>query len=110
GDVVLRVVAAAVQKTIRLEDVLARYGGEEFAILVRGIEHEKVAIFAERVRKAVEGLDIAYETQRLKATISIGVASLDQVPCATAGEALLLLADERLYRAKDLGRNRVCAG
>jgi diguanylate cyclase (GGDEF)-like protein len=110
GDVVLRVVAAAVQKTIRLEDVLARYGGEEFAILVRGIEHEKVTIFAERVRKAVESLDIPYESERLKATISAGVASLTQVPGAPSGEALLLLADERLYRAKDMGRNRVVSG
>jgi diguanylate cyclase (GGDEF)-like protein len=109
GDVVLRVVASAVQNTIRLEDVLARYGGEEFAILVRGIEHEKVAIFAERVRKAVDALEIPYEGQKLRATMSAGVASLAEVSAAPSGEALLLLADERLYRAKDQGRNRVVA-
>jgi diguanylate cyclase (GGDEF)-like protein len=107
GDVVLRVVASAVQKTIRLEDVLARYGGEEFAILVRGIEHEKVAIFAERVRRAVETLEIPYEGKKLRATISAGIASLSQLSALPNGEGLLLLADERLYRAKDMGRNRV---
>jgi two-component system, cell cycle response regulator len=107
GDVVLRTVAAAVQKTIRLEDVLARYGGEEFVIIVRGIEHEKVAVFAERVRRAVEFLDISYESTRLRATISIGAASISQLGETLTAEALLLLADERLYRSKDAGRNRV---
>ena len=109
GDVVLRVVAAAVQKTIRIEDVLARYGGEEFAIVVRGIEHDKVTVFAERVRRAVEHLDIHYEGLHLRATISVGAASIAQIPESPTPEALLLLADERLYRAKDSGRNRVSA-
>ena len=109
GDVVLRTVAAAVQRTIRLEDVLARYGGEEFAVIVRGIEHEKVAVFAERVRRAVEFLDVTYESTRIKATISVGAASISQMGDGATPEALLALADERLYRAKDSGRNRVSA-
>ncbi len=109
GDLVLRTVAAAVQRTIRLEDVLARYGGEEFAIIVRGIEHDKVAVFAERVRRAVEFLDISYESTRIKATVSVGAASITQMGDAPTPEALLGLADERLYRAKDSGRNRVSA-
>ena len=67
GDVVLRVVAAQVQKTIRTEDVLARYGGEEFVILVRGIPHLNSAHFAERVRKAVERLSIPWEHIQIRA-------------------------------------------
>jgi two-component system, cell cycle response regulator len=109
GDVVLRFVAAQVQRTIRLEDVLARYGGEEFVIIVRGIEHAKVAVFAERVRRAVETLVVPYEALELHATISVGAASLEQCGDGASPEALLLLADERLYQAKGLGRNRVSA-
>ena len=109
GDLVLRMVAATVQKTIRIEDVLARYGGEEFVILVRGIEHDKVAVFGERVRKAVEVLEISHDHMRLKATVSVGAASLAQCGDAPTAETLMLLADERLYRAKDAGRNRVSA-
>ncbi len=109
GDVVLRTVAAAVQRTIRLEDVLARYGGEEFVIIVRGIEHDKVAVFGERVRRAVEFLDITYERTRIKATISVGAASLAQIGAGATPEALVLMADERLYLSKDSGRNRVSA-
>jgi two-component system cell cycle response regulator len=110
GDVVLRVVAAQVQRTIRTEDVLARYGGEEFVILVRGIPHANASHFGERVRKAVERLTVPWEDMQLKATISIGVSSLSELPPAATGEELLHLADERLYRAKSGGRNRVVAG
>jgi diguanylate cyclase (GGDEF)-like protein len=108
GDVVLRLVAAQVQKTIRTEDVLARYGGEEFVILVRGVAHVNSARFAERVRKAVERLTIPWESDQIKATISIGVSSLSEIPPEEGtGDALLHLADSRLYGAKASGRNRV---
>jgi diguanylate cyclase (GGDEF)-like protein len=109
GDVVLRVVAAQVQRTIRTEDVLARYGGEEFVLLVRGIPHRNVAHFGERVRKAVDRLTVPWENIQLKATISVGVASLSELDATATGEILLHRADERLYRAKSAGRNRVIA-
>ena len=107
GDVVLRVVAAQVQRTIRTEDVLARYGGEEFVVLARGIPHTNAIHFSERVRKAVERLTVPWEHVQMKATISIGVSSLSELPEGANGEAALHLADERLYRAKAGGRNRV---
>ena len=116
GDVVLRVVAAQVQKTIRIEDLLARYGGEEFVILVRGIEQGKAGLFGERVRRAVERLEIPWEGKTLRATISVGVASLEECTSPPRADepdetsaAILALADARLYRAKDDGRNRVCS-
>jgi len=108
GDGVLRVVAGQVQKTIRAEDVLARYGGEEFVVLVRGIEHKSVGVLAERIRKGVERLEIPWESRNLKTTVSIGVASLSECGPKAAAEALVALADERLYQAKAGGRNRVC--
>jgi diguanylate cyclase (GGDEF)-like protein len=106
GDVVLRVVAAQVQKSIRTEDVLARYGGEEFVVLVRGIEPKNVNVLAERVRMGVERLSIPWESRTLKTTVSIGVASLSECAPKAAVEALVALADERLYQAKASGRNR----
>ncbi len=109
GDVVLRVVSAQVLRTIRTEDVLSRYGGEEFVILIRGIEHANAAFFGERVRKAVERLSVPWESKMLKATISSGVASLSECGVAASGEQVLHLADERLYRAKSGGRNKVVA-
>jgi diguanylate cyclase (GGDEF)-like protein len=108
GDGVLRVVAAQVQKSIRAEDVLARYGGEEFVVLVRGIEHKSAVVLAERIRGAVERLSIPWESRTLKVTVSIGIASLTECGPKATVEALMALADERLYQAKAGGRNRVC--
>jgi diguanylate cyclase (GGDEF)-like protein len=106
GDVVLRVVSAQVQRLIRTEDVFARYGGEEFVVIVRGILHANVAMFAERIRKSVEQLVIPLGDLRLRASLSLGVASLNE--CGnTSTDGLLQLADERLYKAKVGGRNRV---
>jgi diguanylate cyclase (GGDEF)-like protein len=109
GDDVLRDVAALVSRMIRVEDVFARFGGEEFVLLVRGIEHRNVGRFAERLRSAVERLEIVADANMLRVTISVGYASLDEMPEGErGGEDLLRVADERLYRAKTGGRNRVC--
>jgi diguanylate cyclase (GGDEF)-like protein len=108
GDVVLRVVALQVSRLIRAEDVFARYGGEEFAVVVRGIAHPNVALFAERVRRSIEQLVIPLDDAKLRATASFGVSSLEE--CSEkSGDALLKLADDRLYKAKLGGRNRVAS-
>ncbi len=108
GDDVLRDVAALVQRLIRAEDVFARYGGEEFVILVRGIEHANVGRFAERLRSKVELLEIAGGRDVLHVTISAGYASLTELPKEQrTADDLLRTADERLYRSKQAGRNRV---
>ena len=108
GDGVLRVVAAQVQKAIRTEDVLARYGGEEFVVLVREIDHDRVGMLAERIRRAVERLLMPWESKTIRTSVSVGVASLSECGPKATAEALMNLADERLYRAKTGGRNRVC--
>jgi two-component system, cell cycle response regulator len=109
GDDVLRDVSALVSRLIRTEDVFARFGGEEFVVLVRGISHTNVGRFAERLRVAVERLEIASEAGLLRVTISIGHASLEDLAEADqTPEGLMRTADERLYRAKTGGRNRVC--
>jgi two-component system cell cycle response regulator len=108
GDEVLRQVAALVSNLIRTEDVFARFGGEEFVVLVRGISHANVGRFAERLRAAVERLEIVSE-RILRVTISVGYASIHELSDVDrTSEALLRMADERLYRAKTGGRNRVC--
>jgi two-component system, cell cycle response regulator len=107
GDAVLRAVCAKVQGQTRTEDVFARYGGEEFVVLVRGIEHKNVVIFAERLRRSVELLTVPWEPHSLQVTVSLGVASLDECEARAPADALVVLADERLYLSKAGGRNRV---
>lgn len=109
GDVVLRAVADKLAHMLRAEDVVARYGGEEFAVLVRGIPRAHDLRLAERIRRAIERLEISAGDESLNITASIGIAALEELPSPGEEAALLLLADERLYAAKNGGRNQVVA-
>ncbi len=106
GDCTLRALSGVVQRTIRAEDVFARYGGEEFAVIVRGIDPPGVLQFAERLRSIVETTDLDYDAQVFRVTISLGVATLVCCGERPSSERLIAIADERLYRAKQTGRNR----
>ncbi len=107
GDLVLKSIGNIVARTIRTEDVLARYGGEEFAIIARDISGPGAIALAERVRTLVEAARIPFEDKTLRVTISIGAATLHCTPGQTSADALVSVADKRLYAAKAAGRNRV---
>ena len=105
GDVALKLVSAAVLAMIRKEDVFARYGGEEFAVLLRNTPGDPAFIMAERIRRTIEKLEIVHNGRRIPCTVSLGIASTsDHLAVASA---LIEAADERLYAAKNGGRNRV---
>ena len=106
GDYVLSRVAKLAGSTVRSEDLFARYGGEEFSILCRGVPLENAGILAERLRMLIEGTVFEHEGIRVPITVSIGVAAH---PSTTVENGLQLIAaaDEALYEAKRLGRNRV---
>jgi two-component system, cell cycle response regulator len=106
GDAVLRVVAGAMQRMLRTEDLVARYGGEEFCIVARGTDARNATIVAERVRRMVEGLSIPWEHKPIRVTLSVGVATMDTAHPFASPSALLAAADAALYRAKQGGRNR----
>ncbi|GAC1351389.1 MAG: GGDEF domain-containing protein [Polyangiales bacterium] len=106
GDAVLRALASAISQVIRLEDVFARVGGEEFALLARGIDGAAAVLFADRVRKGIERLQIPWKATMLSVTTSFGVSAVSELP-APDGDSLVALADKRLYEAKSGGRNRV---
>jgi diguanylate cyclase (GGDEF)-like protein len=108
GDAVLIAVAQKISRSLRSEDIFARYGGEEFAIILRAIDLDGAARVGDRLRRAVDGLEIEHEGKLLRVTISVGCASLACCSDPTA-EALLGVADKRLYGAKRGGRNRVVA-
>ena len=85
---------------------MARYGGEEFAILLPEIDAEHTRVLAEKVRALVEQFTFQFEGTRMPVTISVGVASVEEVESDNP-EELVKVADERLYRAKRGGRNLV---
>lgn len=102
GDEALRRVAAVLRDSSRADDLACRAGGEEFVLLLPDTGLEAASAIAERIRETVASLNIA-QVGRL--TLSAGVA--ESAGSAVASEAVLKQADQRLYRAKQMGRNRV---
>ncbi len=107
GDFVLKELARIVQSRIRRDEVFARYGGEEFCIILPETMLEGAVELAERLRQQISEHTFVFQQDKIKATISIGCAILSDED-RNAGE-LLKRADERLYQAKNSGRNKVCA-
>lgn len=108
GDDCLRTVSMVVQSMIQSEsDFIARYGGEEFLVVLNRVRLNDALIFSERVRDRIEKQGIERRASRCSnvITISAGVAAWRPgiIQCAD----LIHLADEALYEAKRLGRNRV---
>jgi len=106
GDDALIRLARVIRQSSRLHDTPARYGGEEFAILLPETPPEGARSFAEKIRQAVECEAIA-PAGGSGLTVSLGVATHPHDDVTAA--ALVERADARLYRAKERGRNRVCA-
>ena len=113
GDLVLsRVAAVAALSLERAEDFLARYGGEEFVAVLPGMGAEAAAALAEKVRLAVQALQLAHPgSDSGCVTLSGGVASATPEPVARGSELpaieLLRAADAALYEARNGGRNQV---
>jgi len=107
GDFVLKELARIVQSCIRRDEVFARYGGEEFCIILPETTLDGAAELGERLRVIVEEHVFVFQQDRIKVTISVGVSLLSEND-RNASE-LLKRSDEKLYEAKESGRNRVCA-
>jgi diguanylate cyclase (GGDEF)-like protein/PAS domain S-box-containing protein len=105
GDAVLRHFASLAQHRLRRIDLLGRLGGEEFAILLPGTERAGAREFAEAFRRQVEATPAQSDKGPIPFTVSIGIADID--PIDAQADALLARADDRLYAAKQKGRNRV---
>ncbi len=106
GDEVLCKVAGVLQRVTRMEDVVARYGGEEFAVLARGITETQATMLAERIRTLVEELIVEWKDGHIQITLSGGVATFNPMSYESS-DSLMSEADQALYRAKELGRNRI---
>jgi diguanylate cyclase (GGDEF)-like protein len=107
GDEALRTVADTLRSSCRSTDVVARYGGEEFALILPGVMSGRATDLLERFRRiiAIKPIRLAGRAQPASVTVSIGVAIWPD-----DGEtpvALLRCADQRLYQAKNEGRDRV---
>lgn len=107
GDDVLRHFVELARTCLRNEDLIARLGGEEFAIVLTDIEPTGAARVAQRLCDLVADRPVAHDRGVSAVTVSIGVATWVR---DDSSETLLQRADAAMYRAKELGRNRVATG
>ncbi|MDX3111536.1 GGDEF domain-containing protein [Nonomuraea angiospora] len=106
GDQVLVGVASTLRSQLRDYDVVGRFGGEEFVVLLPGADIHEARQVAERLRTRIGHMAIPVDDALVRVTISTGVALM-----SVHGDDLIDLlaaADLALYRAKELGRDRVC--
>lgn len=105
GDLVLFEVAKVLRERCRPSDFVARYGGEEFTVILPGASATESLVVAERLRMAVEELEIKQEcgTPLPGVTISLGIA---EAKPQEEMKSVLKRADGALYQAKQSGRNR----
>uniref|UniRef100_A0A7C2S6Z1 diguanylate cyclase n=2 Tax=Thermoanaerobaculum aquaticum TaxID=1312852 RepID=A0A7C2S6Z1_9BACT len=108
GDAVLRAAAQLFRQLLRTSDALGRYGGEEFMMVLPETGLEAGAHTAERLRQALAKQSVALASgDKVHITASFGVACSAEVVGPPTPDALVALADMRLYQAKAAGRNCV---
>ncbi|GGN94396.1 histidine kinase N-terminal 7TM domain-containing diguanylate cyclase [Saccharibacillus kuerlensis] len=109
GDRVLSEVADVIRRELDEKAIAGRYGGDEFVLCLPDTLPKEAWMLAERIRVGVERMKIVVEGREVRVTSSIGVSHTDalihnETDCM---QALMRYADKGLYRAKQLGRNRV---
>ncbi len=108
GDAVLVEVVSRLRSALSGGETLARYGGEEFAVIHRGKTLQQATAQAEEFRRRCD-CSIGFRDRLIPISVSVGCAAPEELSEATSSN-LIALADERLYRAKRSGRNRVVNG
>ena len=104
GDAVLKHVAENFRKNSRNCDGVYRWGGEEFIVILPDTTPEQAAETAERLRLIIEASVCKFEELEIKVTMSFGVTEIDPLKSI---EDNISVADEKLYKAKQNGRNQV---
>ena len=111
GDRVLTLFAETISKLLEPGEIMARVGGEEFALLLPQGDPERSLLLGERFREETENMSFfpGTDLKTLSVTVSVGVA-LGNPAAGDTFEEVFRKADQALYRAKELGRNRVVMG
>lgn len=108
GDMVLVELVRIINKTIRSYDILGRYGGEEFILVLPDTDKNEAYVIINRILNKIRNHTIIYHNNNINITFSAGIAGSSEIDIKVFNaEALINLADNRLYNAKDFGRDEV---
>ncbi|MGC9366105.1 MAG: tetratricopeptide repeat-containing diguanylate cyclase [bacterium] len=111
GDQVIKQFVKIVKQNIRPEDIFARYGGEEFILLLVNSDIKNAKRIAERIRRKTAKNNPAAVGCSVKMTLSAGISGIEEINQKSAIlKKLIKIADQRLYQAKNTGRNKVVSG
>ncbi|GAA4016860.1 diguanylate cyclase [Actimicrobium antarcticum] len=105
GDLVLKQFAKVLRAELRKNDTAGRVGGEEFAIVLSGIGIADARLFAERLKDKVASMEVIMNGHAIAVTVSIGMTLMTATDTITG--TVLSRSDIAMYRAKELGRNRI---
>ena len=105
GDDFLVYISKEIQRSIRAGDIACRYGGDEFVAVLSNVTEDIALRRAEKLRKTIASHKILHRNEKVSISISVGIAMFPVH--GTAGEVLLQKADQALYEAKRMGKNRV---
>jgi len=108
GDDVLKFVTRTIKSILRTSDILGKYGGEDFFVFLFSVESESMYEVGEKIRSSIKH---ASDNEAV-ITISIGMAQgrihgMKESEVEREIDELINIADEKLYEAKEAGRNRV---
>ncbi|MBI5577045.1 MAG: diguanylate cyclase [Deltaproteobacteria bacterium] len=107
GDAVIREIASLANRMTRDTDMVARYGGEEFAVILPETDMRGALVLAERLRIAIEKLEVPWDGSALRATVSLGVTTCTPESGINDTAIIIDAADKALYNSKAAGRNKV---
>lgn len=105
GDFILRETCHACKVIVRPYDVFARFGGEEFIFLLPDTDEERAKAMADRLRNLISEQVVTFKEMDVQITISIGIAIFN--PRKDSLDDVINRADNALYQAKRMGKNRL---
>ncbi|MCI0506594.1 MAG: diguanylate cyclase [Gammaproteobacteria bacterium] len=107
GDAVLKQIAGKLKANLRKTDILCRVGGEEFVALCKRADRTAALAIGEKMRRDIESTAMRFGDEKINVTISVGIATTNELNVSQGAEELYRQADAAVYHSKDQGRNRI---
>lgn len=108
GDFVLKEFTKIINENLRTLDVLGRYGGEEFIIILNNVNKDQANLVVERILAIVRDKEFIFDEKTIKMTFSGGITDSEEIDRSELTlDALVKIADSRMYQAKNTGRNKI---